>query len=50
MRLEYFDMIDTVVTFDPSQKRIVTRSTVPRRQARSSKDISPATRWCPACC
>lgn len=29
MRLEYFDMIDTVVTFDPSQKRIVTRSTVP---------------------
>ncbi|WP_293798569.1 3-hydroxyacyl-ACP dehydratase FabZ family protein [uncultured Bosea sp.] len=29
MRLEYFDMIDRVVTFDPSQKRIVTRSTVP---------------------
>ena len=29
MRLEYFDMIDRVVTFDPLQKRIVTRSTVP---------------------
>lgn len=29
MRLEYFDMIDTVVTFDPSQKLIATRSTVP---------------------
>lgn len=29
MRLEYFDMIDRVTTFDPSQKRIVTRSTVP---------------------
>lgn len=29
MRLEYFDMIDTVTTFDPSQKRIATRSTVP---------------------
>jgi 3-hydroxyacyl-[acyl-carrier-protein] dehydratase len=29
MRLEYFDMIDTVATFDPSEKRIVTRSTVP---------------------
>ena len=29
MRLEYFDMIDTVVAFEPAQKRIVTRSTVP---------------------
>lgn len=29
MRLEYFDMIDAVTTFDPSQKRIATRSTVP---------------------
>lgn len=29
MRLEYFDMIDAVTTFDPSLKRIVTRSTVP---------------------
>lgn len=29
MRLEYFDMIDEVTTFDPSQKRIATRSTVP---------------------
>ncbi len=29
MRLEYFDMIDTVTAFDPSQKRIATRSTVP---------------------
>ncbi len=29
MRLEYFDMIDTVVAFEPAQKRIMTRSTVP---------------------
>lgn len=29
MRLEYFDMIDQVVTFEPAAKRIVTRSTVP---------------------
>jgi 3-hydroxyacyl-[acyl-carrier-protein] dehydratase len=29
MRLEYFDMIDTVVAFEPSEKRIATRSTVP---------------------
>lgn len=29
MRLEYFDMIDQVVAFEPGQKRIVTRSTVP---------------------
>ncbi|HEV2508169.1 3-hydroxyacyl-ACP dehydratase FabZ family protein [Bosea sp. (in: a-proteobacteria)] len=29
MRLEYFDMIDKVESFDPASKRIVTRSTVP---------------------
>lgn len=29
MRLEYFDMIDQVVSFAPAEKRIVTRSTVP---------------------
>jgi 3-hydroxyacyl-[acyl-carrier-protein] dehydratase len=29
MRLEYFDMIDKVESFDPATKRIVTRSTVP---------------------
>lgn len=29
MRLEYFDMIDTVVAFEPGEKRIATRSTVP---------------------
>ncbi|MEN5084676.1 3-hydroxyacyl-ACP dehydratase FabZ family protein [Bosea sp. TWI1241] len=29
MRLEYFDMIDTVASFLPAEKRIVTRSTVP---------------------
>lgn len=29
MRLEYFDMIDEVVAFEPEAKRIVTRSTVP---------------------
>lgn len=29
MRLEYFDMIDEVVTFEPEGKRITTRSTVP---------------------
>ena len=29
MRLEYFDMIDKVESFDPAAKRIVTRSTVP---------------------
>ncbi|SEG82283.1 3-hydroxyacyl-ACP dehydratase FabZ family protein [Bosea lathyri] len=33
MRLEYFDMIDTVVAFEPSEKRIVTRSTVPSATA-----------------
>ena len=33
MRLEYFDMIDTVVAFEPSQKRIATRSTVPSATA-----------------
>ncbi|POR45998.1 3-hydroxyacyl-ACP dehydratase FabZ family protein [Bosea psychrotolerans] len=33
MRLEYFDMIDTVVAFEPSEKRIVTRSTVPSASA-----------------
>ena len=29
MRLEYFDMIDKVESFDPAAKWIVTRSTVP---------------------
>lgn len=29
MRLEYFDMIDTVARFDATEKTIVTRSTVP---------------------
>lgn len=29
MRLEYFDMIDRVVSFEPAEKRIATRSTVP---------------------
>ncbi len=29
MRLEYFDMIDTVVAFEAGEKRIATRSTVP---------------------
>ncbi|PZU86498.1 MAG: beta-hydroxyacyl-ACP dehydratase [Chelatococcus sp.] len=29
MRLEYFDMIDEVVTFERDARRIVTRSTVP---------------------
>jgi 3-hydroxyacyl-[acyl-carrier-protein] dehydratase len=29
MRLEYFDMIDTVVAFEPAEKRIATRSIVP---------------------
>lgn len=33
MRLEYFDMIDTVVAFEPAGKRIVTRSTVPAANA-----------------
>jgi 3-hydroxyacyl-[acyl-carrier-protein] dehydratase len=33
MRLEYFDMIDTVVAFEPSEKRIMTRSTVPSATA-----------------
>ena len=33
MRLEYFDMIDTVVAFEPGEKRIVTRSTVPAADA-----------------
>lgn len=33
MRLEYFDMIDTVVAFEPSQQRITTRSTVPAATA-----------------
>lgn len=29
MRLEYFDMIDKVESFDPAARRILTRSTVP---------------------
>lgn len=33
MRLEYFDMIDTVVAFEPGEKRIMTRSTVPAADA-----------------
>lgn len=33
MRLEYFDMIDSVVTFEPGEKRIATRSTVPAADA-----------------
>ena len=33
MRLEYFDMIDRVVSFDPVAKRIATRSTVPAADA-----------------
>jgi 3-hydroxyacyl-[acyl-carrier-protein] dehydratase len=33
MRLEYFDMIDTVVAFEPGEKRITTRSTVPAANA-----------------
>ena len=33
MRLEYFDMIDTVMAFEPGEKRIVTRSTVPAADA-----------------
>jgi len=33
MRLEYFDMIDTVVAFEPGEKRIRTRSTVPAADA-----------------
>jgi len=33
MRLEYFDMIDNVVAFEPEAKRIVTRSTVPAANA-----------------
>ena len=33
MRLEYFDMIDTVVAFEPGEKRITTRSTVPAADA-----------------
>lgn len=33
MRLEYFDMIDRVVSFDPEAKRIETRSTVPAADA-----------------
>ncbi len=33
MRLEYFDMIDTVVAFSPAENRIETRSTVPAAPA-----------------
>lgn len=33
MRLEYFDMIDEVVAFEPDHKRIATRSTVPAAAA-----------------
>lgn len=33
MRLEYFDMIDTVTSFEPGEKRIMTRSTVPAGDA-----------------
>ena len=33
MRLEYFDMIDSVVAFEPGAKRIVARSTVPAATA-----------------
>ncbi|HEY5795545.1 MAG TPA: 3-hydroxyacyl-ACP dehydratase FabZ family protein [Bosea sp. (in: a-proteobacteria)] len=33
MRLEYFDMIDKVLAFEPGEKRIVTRSTVPAADA-----------------
>ena len=33
MRLEYFDMIDSVVAFEPGEKRITTRSTVPAADA-----------------
>jgi 3-hydroxyacyl-[acyl-carrier-protein] dehydratase len=33
MRLEYFDMIDRVVAFEPGEKRIMTRSTVPAADA-----------------
>jgi len=33
MRLEYFDMIDEVVTFERDAKRIVTKSTVPDADA-----------------
>lgn len=33
MRLEYFDMIDRVVAFEPGEKRIMTRSTVPAATA-----------------
>jgi 3-hydroxyacyl-[acyl-carrier-protein] dehydratase len=33
MRLEYFDMIDRVVAFEPDEKRIATRSTVPSATA-----------------
>ena len=33
MRLEYFDMIDTVVAFGPGDKRIAARSTVPAANA-----------------
>ena len=33
MRLEYFDMIDRVVAFEPGEKRIATRSTVPAADA-----------------